>query len=198
MNLELINNLVKGVKDNKFVQDFIKELSDYLLKGTIGKENNELQEKNPNLNNLREENCLYQVVDRGLNGIYLQNTRNNRVFEETDISQEIQDAIENDYILRYQDGKYVIEERLTDDFFNSMIGIEEYEEIQDDFIKKSNISELDSDTRFNVISREKDYTVLGYEDTRKNQIEVPNALLPYFMDNDTILYYKNGRFEKDV
>lgn len=198
MNLELINNLVKDVKDNKFVQDFIKELSDYLLKETKGKRNNELQEKNPNLNGLKEENCLYQVVDRGPNGIYLQNTRNNRVFKETDIPQEIQDAIGNDYILRYQDGEYVIEEELTEDFFNSMVGTKEYEEIQNDFIKKSNIAEIDSDTRFNVISRKKDYAVLGYEDTRKNQIEVPNALLPYFMDNDTILYYKNGRFEKEV
>ena len=150
MNLELINNLVKEVKDNKFVQDFIKELSDYLLKETKGKENNELQEKNPNLNGLREENCLYQVVDRGLNGIYLQNTRNNRVFEETNIPQEIQDMIGNDYILKYQDGKYVIEEELTDDFFNSMVGIKEYEEIQNDFIKKNNISEIDLNTRFNV------------------------------------------------
>lgn len=198
MNLELINNLVKNAKDNKFIQDFIKELSDYLLKETKGKVNNELQEKNLNLNGLREENCLYQVVDRGLNGVYLQNTRNNRVFEETDIPQEIQDVIGNDYILRYQDGKYVIEKELTDDFFNNMLGIKEYEEIQNDFIEKSNISEIDSDTRFNVISRDKDYTVLGYEGTRKNQIEVPNILLPYFMDNDTVLYYKDGRFEKDV
>ena len=97
---------------------------------------------------------------------------------------------------KYQNGKYIIEEEITDDFFNSMIGIEEYEEIQNDFIKKSNISEIDSDTPFSVISRKNDYTVLLYEDTTKKQIEVPNALLPYFIDNDTILYYKNGKFEK--
>ena len=195
MDLELINNFVKDVKDNKFIQDFVNELSNYLAKETKGKEETLLQE-DTNINDLKEENCLYQVIDRGLNGIYLQNTKNNKVFEETDIPQEIQDKIENDYILRYKDGKYIIEEELTDDFFNSLVDIKEYKEIQDKFINESNILELDPDTRFTVDTKQEDYTILSYENNK--QIEVPNALLPFFMDCDTILYYKDGKFEKDV
>ena len=196
MNLELINNLVNNVKENKFVQDFIKELSDYVLNKE--RENIKMKEKDLNLDDLREENCLYQVVDSGLNGVYLQNTKNNKVFKETELLQEIKDKIKNDYILRYKDGKYIIEEDLTEDFFNSMVKIEEYEQIQKDFIEKSNITQIDKNTRFNIVYREKDYTVLGYGDTNKNQIEVPNSLLPFFLENDTILYYKDGRFEKDA
>ena len=193
MNLELINNLVNNAKENKIVQEFIKELSSYLL--NKGEEKKQLKENN--LEDLREENCLYQVIDRGQKGVYLQNTRNNKIFEETELPEEIKDKIENDYILRYKGGKYVIEEELTDDYFNKMIGIEEYEQIQKDFIEKSNISEIEPNTRFKIISSEKDYTVLGYGENNQNQIEVPNSLLPYFMENDTILYYKDGRFEKE-
>lgn len=65
----------------------------------------------------REENCLYQVIDRSLNGVYLQNLSNNKVFEETSIPQEMLDKISNDYILRYINDTYIIEEELTDEFF---------------------------------------------------------------------------------
>lgn len=195
MNLEVFNNLFKNNKENNFIQNFIKELSDYLNKEE--KEGENLQEDN-NLNELREEDCLYQVVDRGRKGIYLQNTKNNKIFEETDISKEIQDKIGNDYILRYKDGKYVIEEELTDDFFNSMIDINEYKKIQEEFIKESNIEEFEPDTKFNILYREDDCTILSYENDEKNQIKVPNTLLPFFIYDDTVLYYKEGKFEKCV
>ena len=117
MNLDLFNNLINGAKENSFVQNFIKELSDY-LKNTKVKERNEVKENEINLDGYRKENCLYQVVDRSLKGVYLQNLENNVVFEETDISKELLDKIGNDYILRYRDGKYIFEEELTEKFFN--------------------------------------------------------------------------------
>jgi len=64
----------------------------------------------------KQENCLYQVVDRSLNGVFLQNLSNNKVFEETNIQKELLDKIGNDYILRYEDGEYVYDEELTDKF----------------------------------------------------------------------------------
>lgn len=193
MSLDLINKLVNNTKENKFVQNFIKELSDYLSKENKTTINTNVQE---DISSLREENCLYQVIDKGRNGIYLQNTKNNKVFEETELPEEIKDKIQNDYILRYKDGKYIVEQDLTEEFFNRMVGIEKYEEIQNDFIEKSNISKINPDTRFNVVSRKKDYTILGYGNKNENQIEVPNILLPYFIDEDTILYYKDEKFEK--
>ena len=124
MNLDLFNNLINATKENKFIQNFINELSEYLVKEANREEKSEVQE-DINLNDLREENCLYQVVDRSLNGLYLQNLKNNKVFEETNISKEIKDKISNDYILRYKNGEYVIEEELTDKFFEGMIDINE-------------------------------------------------------------------------
>ena len=109
MNLEIFNNLVNDAKNNKILQSFMNELSNYLSK-TERKE----------INGVREEDCLYQVVDRSLNGVYLQNMNDNRVYEETEMPQEILDKISNDYILRYKDGKYIIEEELTNEFFENL------------------------------------------------------------------------------
>lgn len=123
MNLEIFNNLINATKDNNIIQNFIKELSNYLQNETEGKDNNMLQKKKTNTNDLRQEDCLYQVVDRSKNGVYLQNLSNNKVFEEISIPKELLDKIGNDYILRYKDGEYIFEEELTDDFFNGLIDI---------------------------------------------------------------------------
>ncbi len=111
MNLDLFNNLFNNVKKNNIVQNFIKELSNYLIK-----ENNKLCNETDNLTNcssLKQENCLYQVVGMDVDGAYLQNVNNNRVSKETDISNEVLSKIGNDSVLRFKDGKYIYEEELT-------------------------------------------------------------------------------------
>ncbi len=111
LNLELFNNLLNNVKENNFVQNFIKELSNYLEKS-----NNELSnEKSNDINttNLKQENCLYQVVEIDTDGAYLQNINNNRVSKETDISKDVLKKIGNDSVLRFKDGNYIYEEELT-------------------------------------------------------------------------------------
>ena len=40
-------------------------------------------------NSLREENALYIVVDRSLEGVYLQNLKNRIIFEEKNIPKEL-------------------------------------------------------------------------------------------------------------
>ena len=114
MKLELFNNIVKTTKDN-FVQNFMKELSDF-SEHKDGREESRLSD----LDGFREENCLYQVVDRSRNGVFIQNMNNKKVFEETKMSKEILDKISNDYILRYKNGEYIIEEELTDEFFENL------------------------------------------------------------------------------
>ena len=197
MNLDIINSLINNAKDSQLIENFTKEVSNYLLKELDGKENSKLQEDNTNLIDLREEGCLYQVVDKSLNGVYLQNTKNNKVFEETDIPQDIQDEIDSDYILRYQDGTYIVEEELTEEFFNSMLSTKEYEEMRDSFLEDNHIR-IEEETRFSIAYREEDNTVLNYENNKNKQLEVPNALLPFFIYDDTILCYKNGKFEKEM
>ena len=197
MDLGIFNDLINKVKDSDLVQDFITELSNYLEKINL-KEGKQMvnQEKTNNLSSYREGNCLYQVVDFSSNGVFLQNTNNNAVFEEKNMPKELMDKISNDYILRYKDGNYVIEEELTDDFMNSMVGVQEYKRIQENFEKESNILKIDPNTHYNVSSRNEDFTVLSYGENSKNTIEVPNELLPYFINEQTVLSYKNGKFEK--
>lgn len=193
MNLDFFKKLENGIKniDTKgFIDEFMNELTDY-LNNSKQKENIEMS-KQENI----EEDCLYQVVDRGLNGIYLQNTNSGVIFEETNIPEEIRDVLGNDDILRYKNGTYIIEEELTRDFLDSLVDVSEYKKIQEDFIKNTNISEIDSNTQFKVVSKDGDYTLLNYGDNEKDRIRVPNVLLPYFMNDKTILYYENGKFYK--
>ena len=196
MSLDLLNDLVNKVKESDFVNNFIDELADYLKNANEKGETQLNNEQNNNLDIYREENCLYQVVDFSSNGVFLQNTNNDKIFEETNISQELLDKIGNDYILRYKDGKYIIEEELTDDFMNSMVGIQEYRKIKEEFEKESNILEIDSNTKFNVDLRNSDYTILSYG-KEKNTIEVPNALIPYFAVEGNVLKYDNGKFIRE-
>lgn len=195
MSLDLFNDLINKVKESDFVNNFINELTDY-LKNTNEKGETQLNNEQSNkLDIYREENCLYQVVDFSSKGVLLQNTNNDKIFEETNISKETLDKISNDYILRYKDGKYIIEEELTDDFMNSMIGIQKYTKIKENFEKESNILRLDLNTKFNIKIRNKDYTLLTY-DEGKNTIKVPNALVPYFAVEGNTLKYENGKFVK--
>lgn len=193
MNLDFFNDLINKVKESDFVQNFMTELSDYLEKNA-GKGVNELSTRENNkITNNREDNCLYQVVDFSSNGVYLQNTNNNVIFEETELPQELKDKISNDYILRYKDGKYIYEEELTENFMNSMVSVQELQKIKEDFINDSNILEIDPNTQYKVESRENDYTILSYGDNKT--MKVPNELIPFLTKEQSILHYRDGRFE---
>lgn len=197
MNLDLFNEVINKVKESDFVQNFITELSNHLEKNEKGVNELENQQSNSN-ERYREEEGLYQVVDFSSNGVFLQNTNNNVVFEENNLTKDIMDKIGNDFILRYKDGKYIIEKELTDDFMNNMVGIQEYKKIQEEFIKKTNILEIDQNTRYNIQSRNKEYTILNYGENGNNIIKVPNELIPYFANEKMTLYYKDGKFEKYI
>lgn len=195
MNLEIFNNLLNNVKENSIVQNFMKELSNY-----IENTSNQLSSKENNIDtkNLKQEDCLYQVVEMETDGVYLQNINNNCVSKETDISKEILDKIENDTVLRYIDGKYIIEEEITQNFFDNLVEIKEYKEIQDNFIKESNIEKNDPNTIYKIALREKDYSILTYGNDEKNTIKVPNVLIPFWANSEGNLYYKDGKFNRDV
>ena len=70
-------------------------------------------EQNSELDNYREEGETYQVVDFSSHGLYLQNTENGSVFEEINLSEELLDKIGNGYVLKYENGEYIIQEDLT-------------------------------------------------------------------------------------
>lgn len=186
MNLNL-NDLTNNLKDNQFVKCFIKELSNFL--------------QNPNKsisgNILKQENVLYQVVEMDVDGAYLYNTNNSIISKETDISKDFLDEIGNDTVLRYKNGEYIIEEELTQKFMDSLIDIKEYKEIQDKFLKESEILENDENTRYKIEERKNDYSVLSFGKNNENTIEVPNALIPFWANSNDNLYFKNGKFNRE-
>ena len=129
MSLDLINDIVNKIKESDFVNNFMEELSNHLA-NVKEKGENQMSDEITNsneLNEFRKENELYQIVDFSSGGVYLQNMSTNKVFEETNIPQELKNQIGNDYILRYKNGGYIFEEKLTDDFMNGLIDIKEYQ-----------------------------------------------------------------------
>mgnify|MGYP005932964699 CR=1 FL=1 len=148
MKLDIFNKLANDAKENNLLENFIKELTKSIEKtkeqaintNEIINNNNELKTENTleqeeisdkeileqqELEQNREENCLYQVVDFSAKGVYLLNKNTNKIFEETEISQELKNQIQNDSILRYKNGEYVYEEELTEEFFNNLENIDQ-------------------------------------------------------------------------
>lgn len=100
MILDLFNNLLNNTKEKNDIKDFKKELKNYIEDDV-----------------LKQENCIYQVVDLAADGVFLRNTNNNKISKETNISKEVLDKIAEDSILRYKDGKYIYDEELTRTIF---------------------------------------------------------------------------------
>lgn len=128
MNIDFFKDLennFRGAEVRKFVDNFITELTDHLKE--FREEVNNGTEKSNNqeekLDNFREENALYQVVDLSSKGAFLQNMKTKQIFEETNIPEDLKSVISNDYILRYKDGTYIWEEELTDKFYENLIDI---------------------------------------------------------------------------
>ena len=159
------------------------------------KENNE---KINQLNSLKQENCLYQVVEMGIDCAYLENLENCRVFKENDIPKDILEKISNDTVLKYKDGKYVIEEEITQRFFDSLVGIKEYVDIQKKFTQESNILQNSPDTIYKIQERNEKYTIVTYEKNGICTIKVPNELIPYWSKKREYLKYKNGDFQREI
>ena len=111
--IKKVNN--RCIIDEESTKEIIDKIEDS-AKGIANKQNDELDKD-------REEDCLYQVVNLSLHGAYLQNKNNNVIFEEVNIPEDLKNVISNDYILRYKNGTYIFEEKLTDDFFDSLVEI---------------------------------------------------------------------------
>ncbi len=187
MNLDFFNKIADNEKTNNLVQNFINELSNHLEK------NNSIEKQD-----LKQEGTLYQVVDMGDGYVYLQNVNNNKVTKEEDIPKDILNKIGNDTILRYENGNYIIEEELTEQFMDSLVGIQEFEKIKNDFINESHILNIDANARYKIELKEKDYSILSYQTDKENTMRVPNCLIPFWAKEGESLFYKNGKFLRDI
>ena len=118
MILDFFNELKSNLSNNNEVKDFINELSDYI---------NNFKENLLKQKNDREEG-LYYVLDGNPNKVYLTKFNSKKVFEATDLSQEIKNAVSEGFILRYKNGEYIVDEELTEKNFEGLLNIDEYKE----------------------------------------------------------------------
>lgn len=138
----------------------------------------------------RTENDLYVVVEKCLNSAYLQNINTNIVFEETSFSDDVFNLLHNDVVVSFKDGKYVYEDKITRDWTNSFISIDEHNEALQELMAEPNFSKIDfATTTFSIASHDNNYTFLSYGESQKDILKVPNKLISYWVDDNSILYY---------
>lgn len=171
MDLDLFFN---NLKENDFIKNFTKELSNFL--------------ENKNLEN---EEKLYQVVEIVKDGAYLQDTSNDKIFKEN-ISKELLNEVGNDTVLRFKDGKYIIDEELTQKFLDSLIDLKEYEDIKKQFAKDMNIKQ---NTIFELKEKNDKYSILKCEE---KMIKAPTSLIPFWARVGEKLNYKNEEFSREI
>lgn len=189
--------ILKKEKD-KFVID--EKATEEIINKAIESAKQIANEQKAELDYLRQEDCLYYVVDGNLETAYLKNLNIDVIFEEIDLPEELKGKIWKDDFLIYKNGEYSLQQELTDALFESFISFSEYEKMREEFIETSKIEENNPDIRYKVLSynEEKETTTLYYEDNGIKEIEVPNKLLPLRVYEWKILYYKNGEFVTDV
>lgn len=190
MKLELFNDVGNA---NSWIKEFMSELANYLAGKNSKQIESEVTEKmGKNSDNLKQENTFYQVVEVNTDGAYLFNASTGKTTKETDISQDLLDTIGEDYILKYANDEYIVDEKETEQFQNSLVDVREYSKIKEEFVNESNISELPKDTIYTVQYKGENETLLNYDG---GTLEVPNALIPYFSETGAKLYYENGKFK---
>ena len=189
MKLNFLEEIKNNLDDK--VENFIKELSEQ-LNNSKEKTQNEVKVR---VNDLREEDCLYYVIDSDLETVYLQNLNNNIKFEEKDLPLEIRKEVFTDCILRYKNGEYIWDKEMTDKFMDTLVSAGEFSKIKEEFSQETQIEKNTPNTLYNVMSHNDEYTMLSYEHNGSKTIKVPNVLMPFGVDDKKVYIYKNGKFE---
>ncbi len=198
MNLDFFNNLVNDVKSNSFTLQFINELTKYLNNTKENIADKQIMQKN-DIEKYRKEDNLYIVVEKCLNSAYLQDVNTDMIFEETSFSDDLFDLLHNDVVVRFKDGQYVYENEITNEWLNSFISIEEHNYALQELMCEPNFSKIDfANTTFSIDSRDDSYTILKYGESNQNTLKVPNKLIDYWVNDNSILGYdeENNFFHK--
>lgn len=186
MNLDIFNNLGNNIKGGSIIQKFLKELA------------NSLERKNNSMENscLKKEDETYQVLEVAHDGVYLQNVKSDKVEIEKDIPKNMLKEIGTDTVLKYQNGKYVIDEKLTDKFLNNLTSVSEYNSIKKEFIEDSNILNNDINTEYTIKEKNDKYSILEYEENGKHEMKVPNSLISFWSGVGEKLYFNDEQFKR--
>ena len=119
---QLPNNVKEGLLirkdgDNWVIDEEVSEVfSDKLTKAA---ENLSKVQENE-LDGYRREGGIYQVIDNDKICIFLLDKETGKVFQETKFSDKLYDILGTDFIIRFENGEYIYDEKLTDEFFNSL------------------------------------------------------------------------------
>ena len=149
MNLDFLNNLINGLKESDFVQNFIQELGEYLEKNNVNKiensknevsilekiqkENNVTTEYRDKMyiernnilenyaNKTKSEGTMYYIYGKEGNNFLASICDKEKSHEVIKISKdELSKEIGVDSILRIKDGKYILDEQATLDVSKEM------------------------------------------------------------------------------
>lgn len=196
--MDVTTSMILRKEKVKFVID--EKATEEIINKAIEGAKQIANEQKAELDYLRQEDCLYYVVDGNLETAYLKNLNIDVIFEEVDLPEELKGKIWKDDFLIYKNGEYVLDKKLKEHLFESFISISEYKKIQENFINTSKIEENNPNIRYKVFSynEEKETTILYYEDNGIKEIEVPNKLLPHKVYEWKIFYYKDGKFITDI
>ena len=161
MNLDLVNDLFNDLKENKFVQNFIKELSNYLEKDLI--KSTKFSEENSTWNNLLAENL--EIGNQKIISKY----RDEMILERANI-------LEN-YALKTKDKgeMYYIYDIATDEKNTYNLCICEQDKSHKVITKK--IEDLPKDTNLGSVLRKKgENFILDKDDTKIIEKQINNMI----------------------
>ena len=110
----------------------------------------------------------------------------------------MQNKIGNDTVLKYQKNRYIVEGELTQKFLNNLVDFKEYEKIQNNFIKESDILKNDANTKYTIEKKSEKYFILSYETDKKYLLKVPKEIIPFWAKCGENLYYEKGNFYRNL
>lgn len=108
-------NNKKFIIDEKLTQNFKEKFT---------KEANKiLNKQNKMLENYRQEGEFYYVVDGNPSRIFLTKFNSKKVFEEPELPDELRNKVSEGFILKYENGTYKVDEKMTEKNFEGKLKI---------------------------------------------------------------------------
>ena len=219
MNLDLVNDLFNNLKENKFVQNFIKELSNY-LKNNLNFNNEEIPiiedilSKNKfttgNQNSIRwnlddvvlkysqtnsVNDALYFVKEKRENSYIILEAKDGKI-EEIEINKkDISSEVKVNDVLKFQNNNFIVDNYSTNELQ------EEIKNMAKKILNKQNINlnKHRKEGHLYMVTEElgDNRFLLDLTDASKTEFEevnIPNDLLSKATEG-IVLIYNNGKYE---
>ena len=181
MSLDIVNDLFNNLKENKFVQNFIKELSNYLEKK--GTNNQEISEANDNWCNLLEDNL--EINNKKLTSKY----KNEMLIERANILQNYAQNTKDEGEMYYI---YNMNDKDKDTYNLCICDTSKSHEV---ITKK--LEELPSDSKLGSVLRKQDENfILDKNATQTIQKQINNMIQEKIREQDQ--YLDSKRIEGHV